>query len=139
MFACRRNIPVSRYYAPIVTVHSGSACPACSFRRPTYDYKFPRIRLGQPHSAQNSELMTKIAVCVICKDGPQGREQVVGNELFQSRETCTFLQIFHVEEEGSVCNSHSGTISDSSGPDLANHPIGALIYSCSLEFRVLMW
>lgn len=96
------------------------------------------LQVGQPHCAQNSELKTKIAVCVIRKDGPQAREQVVGNELLQSRETCTFLQIFHMEEEGSVCNSHNGTTGDSSGPDLANHPIGALIYSCSLEFRVLM-
>lgn len=50
------------------------------------------------------------------------------NDLFQSRERGTVLQIFHMqEEEFSFCNSHNGSVGASRGPDPVNQR--ALFYS----------
>lgn len=50
------------------------------------------LQLGQPHCAEHSELKTKIAVCVIRKDGPQAREQVVEMSCFSPEKLVHFYR-----------------------------------------------
>lgn len=86
-----------------------------------------------------SELKTKVAQFVQAQRW-LARESKCGEQWAASvQRKGYFLQIFHMEKEGfSFCNSHNITTGDSSGSDLVNHSTGALFYSCSLEFRVLM-